>query len=373
MRQHRVDRGLPFRLRNARGNAVIGDDACITFRQRNKDQDTGAVFRSRDAAHAELFDGDAMRDGAVNYLSKPIDLDELLRIVEQTTGKNPAPTASGEFALPAHTIAASPLTRAVFRDAALVAPSESRVLITGESGTGKEVVASLLHRLSNRASKPLVTMNAGGLSEGVAESEDYKRRLAAYQAKALRDSYLVTKVGPSISDTDIKTEYEQLAARVKQTERVRARHILVATQKDADDIEAKLKSGAKFEDLAKKMSKDPGSGANGGDLDPAKGMYWAWNSGYINVKLEGKKYLENGEESVFEYHIGGYLAPFATARNIKLQIKEDKNVLQIGLHLDEWLKQMDMNAVPSVMIPGEKAVRLADQLQPVFKLTNNEP
>jgi DNA-binding NtrC family response regulator len=45
------------------------------------------------------------------------------------------------------------------------------VLITGEHGTGKEVVASLLHRLSQRASRPLVTMNAGGLSEGVAESE----------------------------------------------------------------------------------------------------------------------------------------------------------------------------------------------------------
>lgn len=115
------------------------------------------------------------------------------------------------------------------------------------------------------------------------------------------------------------------------------------------------------------------SGILDGPLDPIRGMYWTWNSGYINVKLEGKKYLENGEESVFEYHIGGYLAPFATARNIKLQVKEDKNVLQIGLHLDEWLKQMDMNAVPLVMIPGEKAVRLADQLQPVFKLTNNEP
>ena len=52
-----------------------------------------------------------------------------------------------------------------------VAPSDAAVLITGEHGTGKEVVASLLHRLSTRSSKPLVTMNAGGLSEGVAESE----------------------------------------------------------------------------------------------------------------------------------------------------------------------------------------------------------
>ena len=52
-----------------------------------------------------------------------------------------------------------------------MAPSDASVLITGEHGTGKEVVASLLHRLSTRATKPLVTMNAGGLSEGVAESE----------------------------------------------------------------------------------------------------------------------------------------------------------------------------------------------------------
>jgi peptidyl-prolyl cis-trans isomerase C len=101
--------------------------------------------------------------------------------------------------------------------------------------------------------------------EGVADSEDYKRRLAAYQAKALRDSYLVTKVGPSITDAEIKAEYDQLAAKVQQTERVRARHILVATQKDADDIEAKLKAGAKFEDLAKQYSLD-NSKDYGGDL-----------------------------------------------------------------------------------------------------------
>ena len=61
--------------------------------------------------------------------------------------------------------------KAVRETIARVAPSDASVLITGEHGTGKEVVASLLHRLSARATKPLVTMNAGGLSEGVAESE----------------------------------------------------------------------------------------------------------------------------------------------------------------------------------------------------------
>ncbi|MDE2444594.1 MAG: peptidylprolyl isomerase [Alphaproteobacteria bacterium] len=101
--------------------------------------------------------------------------------------------------------------------------------------------------------------------EGTADSEDYKRRLAAYQAKALRDSYLATKISPSITEEEIKAAYDKETAKVTQTERIRARHILVATEKEANDIEAKLKAGAKFEDLAKQYSLD-GSKDYGGDL-----------------------------------------------------------------------------------------------------------
>ena len=101
--------------------------------------------------------------------------------------------------------------------------------------------------------------------EGIATSEDYKRRLAAYQAKALRDSYLTEKIAPAVTEAEIKAAYEKEAAKVQQTERIRARHILVATEKEANDIEAKLKAGAKFEDLAKQYSLD-GSKDYGGDL-----------------------------------------------------------------------------------------------------------
>ena len=101
--------------------------------------------------------------------------------------------------------------------------------------------------------------------EGIANSDDYKRRLAAYQAKALRDSYLTEKLAPAVTEAEIKAAYEKEAAKVQQTERIRARHILVATEKEANDIEAKLKAGAKFEDLAKQYSLD-GSKDYGGDL-----------------------------------------------------------------------------------------------------------
>ncbi len=101
--------------------------------------------------------------------------------------------------------------------------------------------------------------------EGIANSDDYKRRLAAYQAKALRDSYLTEKIAPTVTEDEIKVAYEKEAAKVQQTERIRARHILVATEKEANDIEAKLKAGGKFEDLAKQYSLD-GSKDYGGDL-----------------------------------------------------------------------------------------------------------
>jgi peptidyl-prolyl cis-trans isomerase C len=101
--------------------------------------------------------------------------------------------------------------------------------------------------------------------EGLADTDDYKRRLAAYQAKALRDSYLAQKIGPLVTEDEIKAAYVDEAQKLSETERLRARHILVATEKEAADILAKIKKGEKFEDLAKQYSLD-GSKDFGGDL-----------------------------------------------------------------------------------------------------------
>jgi DNA-binding NtrC family response regulator len=115
----------------------------------------------------------AMRDGALNYLAKPIDLDELLATVRQATGI--AETTPLRFAaekkMPAHIIAQSPLTAALFQQVSLIAPSETRVFITGESGTGKEVVADVLHAWSARANGPLVKVNCAAIPETLLESE----------------------------------------------------------------------------------------------------------------------------------------------------------------------------------------------------------
>ena len=123
----------------------------------------------------------AMRDGAVNYLAKPIDLDELLNSVRQATGiSKSVPLHSETKPLPDFVVARSPLMQAVFRDASLIAPSETRVLITGESGVGKEVVADVIHAWSARAAGPMVKVNCAAIPETLLEAELFGHEKGAF-------------------------------------------------------------------------------------------------------------------------------------------------------------------------------------------------
>jgi peptidyl-prolyl cis-trans isomerase C len=104
-----------------------------------------------------------------------------------------------------------------------------------------------------------------------------------------------------VSDADIKAEYDKFKAQAGDKE-YRARHILVDKEDDAKAIIAKLKGGAKFEDLAK-QSKDPGSAANGGDLD------WASPASYVKpfsdalVALQKGQITETPVKTQFGYHV----------------------------------------------------------------------
>ncbi len=124
----------------------------------------------------------AMRDGAVNYLTKPIDLDELLTSVRHATGleTGPAIRLNEDKQLPGNIIARSPLMQALFRDTSLIAESESRVLITGESGVGKEVLADVIHAWSARAAGPLIKVNCAAIPETLLESELFGHEKGAF-------------------------------------------------------------------------------------------------------------------------------------------------------------------------------------------------
>jgi DNA-binding NtrC family response regulator len=122
----------------------------------------------------------AMRRGARDFVQKPWENPRLLTIVrtqvelgrslrkeQRLEAENSLLRAEGRPAF----IAQAPAMQPILQLMARVGPSDANVLITGEHGTGKEVVARTLHALSDRASKPMVTVNVGGLAEGVFESE----------------------------------------------------------------------------------------------------------------------------------------------------------------------------------------------------------
>jgi DNA-binding NtrC family response regulator len=123
---------------------------------------------------------EAMRRGARDYIEKPWDDERLLvtvrtqvdlrRALRRGQRLQEVNTRLQRGAAPAFTGDSAGM-REVRQTIDRVAASDAAVLITGEHGTGKEVAAAWLHALSERKSKPLVTMNAGGLAEGIAESE----------------------------------------------------------------------------------------------------------------------------------------------------------------------------------------------------------
>jgi DNA-binding NtrC family response regulator len=123
---------------------------------------------------------EAMRRGARDYIEKPWDDERLLvavrtqielrRALRRNQRLQEANARLQRGATPAF-IGETPAVREIRQTIERVAAADASVLITGEHGTGKEVVAAWLHALSDRRGKALITMNAGGLAEGIAESE----------------------------------------------------------------------------------------------------------------------------------------------------------------------------------------------------------
>src|SRR5690606_34043105 len=142
---------------------------------------------------------EAMRRGARDYIEKPwdnarllttlrthIELGRALRHSQKLESENRLLKKAGVTELIAESRAMRPVLDLIER----VGPSEANILITGEHGTGKEVVARWLHAASPRASRPLVIVNAGGLSEGVFESELFGHVKGAFtDAKTDRAGY----------------------------------------------------------------------------------------------------------------------------------------------------------------------------------------
>jgi hypothetical protein len=110
------------------------------------------------------------------------------------------------------------------------------------------------------------------------------------------------------------------------------------------------------------------SGNLDGDLDPALGMYWAWNSGYINMKLEGKSSSCKSVKKVFQFHIGGYLPKQNALQKIVLDFPKNTTEIQLKADISKWLDEVVLKETNSIMIPGAKAIAMSDLYKKMFSV-----
>jgi peptidyl-prolyl cis-trans isomerase C len=138
---------------------------------------------------------------------------------------------------------------------------------------------------------------------GIDASDDYKMQMElARQAIMVRALFADYQKTNPVTDADIKAEYDKFVA-ANGGKEYRARHILVEKEDEAVKLIAAIKKGGKFEDLAKKNSKDPGSGANGGDLDWANASSYVAEFAGAMIKLEKGKMTDTPVKSQFGFHI----------------------------------------------------------------------
>jgi hypothetical protein len=109
------------------------------------------------------------------------------------------------------------------------------------------------------------------------------------------------------------------------------------------------------------------SGVLGGDLDPTRGMYWSWQSGYINFKLEGKSSQCKTRNNEFQFHLGGYQYPFNTLQTATMATKK-QDTIRVTMDLNKLLDGMDLSCQNRVMSPGKESVSLAGKLPGLFHL-----
>lgn len=124
-------------------------------------------------------------------------------------------------------------------------------------------------------------------------------------------------------------------------------------------------------------SVDNVSGALDGALDPVKGMYWAWNTGYIHAKLEGRSHVCKTLHHAFEFHIGGYLSPNIAQRTVTLALPELRlaagktSCIELNADVAEWFKTpgiIDLSTTNNIVNPGKQAMLMADNYSNMFSV-----
>jgi peptidyl-prolyl cis-trans isomerase C len=174
---------------------------------------------------------------------------------------------------------------------------------------------------------------------GLAATPEYKTQMEQARQQVLANALFAdfAKSHP-VADADIKAEYDKFKAQSAGTE-YRARHILVEKEDEAKALIAQIKAGGNFEELAKKNSKDPGSGANGGDLDFAAANAYVPEFSQAMAKLKKGEMTQEPVKTQFGYHIirldDTREAQFPPYDDVKGQLKQRMEQQKLAAYRDE--------------------------------------
>jgi two-component system NtrC family response regulator/two-component system response regulator HydG len=210
---------------------------------------------------------DAMRAGAADYLSKPINLNELLVVLDRVLETEQLRRETRQLrarvrdrVAPSNMIGVAPPMQRVFEVIDQVAPSKATVLITGESGTGKELIAAAIHEQSPRAKKPFVKLHCAALAETLLESELFGHEKGSFTgAMARKDGRFsiadggtlfldeIGEISPAIQVKLLRFLQEHEFERVGGTQTIKVDvRVIAATNKTLSE---EVKAGRFREDL----------------------------------------------------------------------------------------------------------------------------
>ena len=174
---------------------------------------------------------------------------------------------------------------------------------------------------------------------GLAQSAEYKSQMElARQTILIRELFNEFNKKNPTSDAEVQAEYDKFKSQSSGTE-YRARHILVEKEDDAKALITQIKGGASFEELAKKNSKDPGSGQNGGDLDFANPGSYVPEFSQAMVKLKKGEMTDAPVKSQFGFHIikleDTREAKFPPLEEVKAQIQQRLGQVKMAKFRDD--------------------------------------
>lgn len=110
------------------------------------------------------------------------------------------------------------------------------------------------------------------------------------------------------------------------------------------------------------------AGVGGADLDPVNGMYWTWQSGYINFKLEGVSNLCRSRKNVFQFHLGGYKNPYSALRTFNAIIS-GRSQIDVKMDIQKFMQEADLRKINHMMTTGKESAELSDKLLKIFSIS----